>query len=576
MPDINREILLEGLSALTGITVKPYTKLRRRSKAVELTADNFLHAVFKTGSHLDLTYSVAPSLWSLSSGMKQLSVYSDTESSDDEETEISAFRKEYFVDMDEFFDPKFDYNFRRRSKSSTCFRGGEPYTRPWGWYRFALKVLDKYPDGNTWLGPKGWRNESAPGEWPVSFHGTSIHGAKAIAETHYRAGPRETYGRGIYSTPVISKAERYAMSKRFTSKNGKTYKVIMQNRINPEKRVETVKADYWLIPVREGTSPAKEKKIVERSIRPYGILIKEVLYSGNNLHPELHSCNQSPSIPYTCSCGQISSNLHPVLHSSEGHHPATTSSQARLREVAIPIQLVGKPRVTTSSKPCLRSVKKFFWSSALTGITVKPHTELQEDSTAVELTVENVLHVVFKTWLQFVVPGLTSLMSQLSVKSEVSSFWKEYFVNVDNFFDPKFDYDFRSGSRSSECCHDGWRRSLADGEWPVSFHGTSTEGAKGITETHYRAGPRNVCGRGIYSTPDISTADKYAMAKKFTSKNGKTYKAIMQNRINPEKRVITKTKDYWLIPVPQKTSPEKEKEIVETSIRPYGILIKEV
>ncbi|XP_017571279.1 uncharacterized protein LOC108438167 [Pygocentrus nattereri] len=257
MSEISREVLLEGLSALTGITLKSRTELQEVSTAVELTVENVLPVVFKM-----LFKSVVPDLTSL---LTQLSVNS----------EVSTFRREYFVDMDEFFHPKFDCDFRSGASSSKCSRGKESYTRPWGWYRFALKVLDKYPDGNTWLGPDGWRSESAPGEWPVSFHGTSIEGARGITETHYRAGPRDVYGRGIYSTPDISIAEDYAMSKKFTSKNGKTYKVIMQNRINHKKRVITKKKDYWLIPVPEGTSPEKEKEIVETSIRPYGILIKE-------------------------------------------------------------------------------------------------------------------------------------------------------------------------------------------------------------------------------------------------------------------------------------------------------------
>ncbi|KAL7890981.1 hypothetical protein AOLI_G00004570 [Acnodon oligacanthus] len=90
------------------------------------------------------------------------------------------------------------------------------------------------------------------------------------------AGPGQLYGRGIYSTPDVLEADFYAMFKTFKSnKTGKTYKVIMQNRINPQKRVITAKENYWLIPVPEGTSAAKEKSIVEESIRPYGILIKE-------------------------------------------------------------------------------------------------------------------------------------------------------------------------------------------------------------------------------------------------------------------------------------------------------------
>ena len=34
--------------------------------------------------------------------------------------------------------------------------------------------------------------------------------------------------------------------------------------------------DYWLIPMPEGTSAEKERLIVERSIRPYRILIQEI------------------------------------------------------------------------------------------------------------------------------------------------------------------------------------------------------------------------------------------------------------------------------------------------------------
>ncbi|KAI4888485.1 hypothetical protein NFI96_000283 [Prochilodus magdalenae] len=49
----------------------------------------------------------------------------------------------------------------------------------------------------------------------------------------------------------------------------------MQNRINPHRRYFTGMKDYWLIPVPEGTPAPVEKRIVEESIRPYGILFKE-------------------------------------------------------------------------------------------------------------------------------------------------------------------------------------------------------------------------------------------------------------------------------------------------------------
>lgn len=69
-----------------------------------------------------------------------------------------------------------------------CMRGDEPYRRPYGWMRFALKVLNKYPDGNAWLGPDGWRSHSMPGEWPVSYHGTGLQEAKGIIQSYYQTG----------------------------------------------------------------------------------------------------------------------------------------------------------------------------------------------------------------------------------------------------------------------------------------------------------------------------------------------------------------------------------------------------
>lgn len=183
-------------------------------------------------------------------------------------------KKEFFGNTETFFHPKYDFDFSYVPFTScTCVRGGEAYHRPSGWYRMALKVWDKYPDGNTWLGTGGWRDYSVSGEWPVSYHGTSIQGAQGIVTSHYRAGGREVFGRGIYSTPSLVVAEQYATP--FVSgTTGNTYKVIVENRINPEEREVYKKGEYWLIPVPRGTSAQQERQIVENSIRPYGILIK--------------------------------------------------------------------------------------------------------------------------------------------------------------------------------------------------------------------------------------------------------------------------------------------------------------
>lgn len=62
--------------------------------------------------------------------------------------------------MDKFFDPFFDYDCKNVKGDTAFMRGNKPYIRPLGWKRIALKVLDKYPDGNAWLGTDGWRSES--------------------------------------------------------------------------------------------------------------------------------------------------------------------------------------------------------------------------------------------------------------------------------------------------------------------------------------------------------------------------------------------------------------------------------
>nr|XP_019934360.1 PREDICTED: uncharacterized protein LOC109624253 [Paralichthys olivaceus] len=182
--------------------------------------------------------------------------------------------KNLIIDEDEFFAPQYDYDFTKLTETETYWRGGEKYERPCGWYRFGLKVLDKYCE-NTWLGTVYRGTQSCPGEWPVSYHGTSKQGAEGIIGDHYKPGPGQAYGRGIYSTPDISEANQYA--KTFTSgTNGKKYKVILQNRINPKYRKKYLNDRYWLVPIPKGTSDAAEQEMVNRAIRPYGLLLREV------------------------------------------------------------------------------------------------------------------------------------------------------------------------------------------------------------------------------------------------------------------------------------------------------------
>jgi hypothetical protein len=141
---------------------------------------------------------------------------------------------------------------------SSSLGGGKEYIRPCGWNRFALKVKGKYPD-DIWLEgktPQADQYSSAEGEWPVSYHGTSLNNGLSIAEE----GKRLNYGEGIYSTPDIEVACKYTVS---IPMNGKTCKVIMQNRVNPRNvkivsKAETGVGEYWI-------SPSDD------DVRPYGI-----------------------------------------------------------------------------------------------------------------------------------------------------------------------------------------------------------------------------------------------------------------------------------------------------------------
>lgn len=166
---------------------------------------------------------------------------------------------------------------------ATFLRGNERYVRPCGWNRVALRVAQKYDDGDGWLG-------TGRDAWPVSYNGHNMDGSLGIILTH-GGSPRdepefldaaatclaagETRGRGVYSTPDIKLANKYC--KNFKSKvDGKTYKVVLQNRINPEKRVKCQREDVWVVYIPEGCSDVQTRAIVQESVRPYGLLLKQV------------------------------------------------------------------------------------------------------------------------------------------------------------------------------------------------------------------------------------------------------------------------------------------------------------
>ena len=176
-------------------------------------------------------------------------------------------------------DESFDYDFTHVSDDGKVYmRGGYVYNRPYGWMRYAVKVLNipAYGD-NQWLGPNGIRTDTTGVEWPVSYHGTAMESVDRILAEGYRPGPRQLYGKGVYSSPSVEMvAKLYA--KEFQHE-GKSYKVLLQNRVNPDQlnghlkvvpaSVTGVGADYWVAPKQDPQGEVYD-------VRPYGILIREV------------------------------------------------------------------------------------------------------------------------------------------------------------------------------------------------------------------------------------------------------------------------------------------------------------
>ena len=91
------------------------------------------------------------------------------------------------------------------------------------------------------------------------------------------------------------------------------------------------------------------------------------------------------------------------------------------------------------------------------------------------------------------------------------------------------------------------------GEWAVSYHGTNGSAAARLSGQH---------GGGVYTTPDVATAEQFA--EQFTV-GGARYKVLLQNRINPAtlREVDTALGKFFV-------SPGAD------DLRPYGLLLKRV
>lgn len=277
MPDFR--LCLEALSALSGCNVEA------TDGASQLSPQDFVNVValkefYKQEGLKELEY---PSIGTLS--LDEQDLYSSPlmlqEGPSNPEPSLRTTVK---INPQDFFHPQYDYDFTNIKDGDTKFlRGNEQYFRPCGWKRFALRVVQKYDGGDGWLG-------TGTNAWPVSYNGQSMDGSLGIILTHGGKASdepafldaaaaslvtAETRGRGVYSTPDIKVAEKYC--KQFKSRvDGKSYKVVLQNRINPQKRRKCQRDDVWLVYIPEGFTDVQMRATVQESIRPYGLLLRQV------------------------------------------------------------------------------------------------------------------------------------------------------------------------------------------------------------------------------------------------------------------------------------------------------------
>ena len=156
-------------------------------------------------------------------------------------------------------------------------RGNIKYYPPLGWKGIGLKVLDKYDQGNNaWIGMNNME-----GEWCVAYHGVGRYQSSeevkkitgAIYKSEFKPGDSQGHenhedinhlgnkvGKGVYCTPFVDVAEKYAG---ISNINGKCYKTVLMVRVKPSAiRTCEDQKDYWVV---NGTKD---------EIRPYRILYK--------------------------------------------------------------------------------------------------------------------------------------------------------------------------------------------------------------------------------------------------------------------------------------------------------------
>jgi len=183
---------------------------------------------------------------------------------------------EYIKLSPQFFDNKYNKNINSWNENNNK-RGGEKYFPPIGGKGFALKVLNKFDNGdNSWLG-----NEGKEGEWAVGYHGigkgNEFKKLMNIILNNLKNGPCQLYksapnirdknkglsGVGVYLTADIKEAEKYAAKIKLGQRT-KNFQFIIMCRVKPESiRVPFGYRLNWIV---DGNYDC---------LRPYRILVKE-------------------------------------------------------------------------------------------------------------------------------------------------------------------------------------------------------------------------------------------------------------------------------------------------------------
>lgn len=167
---------------------------------------------------------------------------------------------------EEMFDFRYNQDFRTmHDDGRALFRGGQPYTLPIGWMRFAVNVRGQYDQANN-----QWLKEDETG-WAVAYHGTAGESLPGILCSGFRVGSRQKFeketGAGIYCTPWIGVAQHYSRPKEM---GGHSVQIVLQLRVKPSA----------IRPITSSTATEFEKKywVINdpADIRAYGVLLREL------------------------------------------------------------------------------------------------------------------------------------------------------------------------------------------------------------------------------------------------------------------------------------------------------------